>query len=531
MAPSTDPDTWFLNDRGNPDSALSIYSIGNHVEPLVDGEIYMKRLHEVLTSTGDTPGDYVLFAGWELNLDQKLVDDGSDSSVATVFKAARQRGVDVRVMLSNHATNKNNKADKAFRPASKSSPASDSIECILDSRLRRAGLGSAHQKFCVILTDRGRDPARKLATKELHAFCGGIDLQTDRWDNRHHRPQPFRQFSEYPGGWHDVHTFVRGPACVDLWRTFTERWNNPVAPRPQERGPYSKFAISLPGTTTPAAGNHFVQVLRTYPCGYTELVGGPEVYELVRVEYPYARQGEFSIRDACLRAIRLAEDYIYIEDQYFYSLEIARALRDQLLAKPNLRVIVVVPMETADKHMPAANYYQARAIDLIEQALKGTPSEGHFAIYDLRCLWGGPHFLEQVYVHAKLMIVDDVWAEIGSMNCNRRSMTHDLEVAVAVVDGDKQAVTYGSYGEVCVFARQLRLSLWSEHLTVLPTDAAIQTPIDGFNEWKRLAEELTVPARVHVTGEKRWPWTAFGIWDSLVDPQGRCAGAPTIESP
>ena len=39
-----------------------------------------------------------------------------------------------------------------------------------------------------------------------------------------------------------------------------------------------------------------------------------------------------------------------------------------------------------------------------------------------------------IYVHAKLCIIDDEWAKVGSDNINRRSWTHDSELACAVVD-------------------------------------------------------------------------------------------------
>ena len=39
-----------------------------------------------------------------------------------------------------------------------------------------------------------------------------------------------------------------------------------------------------------------------------------------------------------------------------------------------------------------------------------------------------------IYVHAKVCLVDDAWATIGSDNFNRRSWTHDSELTAAVVD-------------------------------------------------------------------------------------------------
>src|SRR5436305_1485973 len=129
------------------------------------------------------------------------------------------------------------------------------------------------------------------------------------------------------------------------------------------------------------------------------------------------------------------------------------------------------------------------------------------------------------------MIVDDIWVEIGSMNCNRRSMTHDLEAAIAIVDGDMDHVPYGSYGKACRFARDLRLSLWSEHLLLSTSDTKIQEPISGFDEWKRLADERTVTAHNHVSGQNRRDWSFLNLWDGVIDPQGRCPGAPNIASP
>lgn len=41
-----------------------------------------------------------------------------------------------------------------------------------------------------------------------------------------------------------------------------------------------------------------------------------------------------------------------------------------------------------------------------------------------------------IYVHAKITVIDDVWASVGSANLNRRSWTHDSELTVAVLDDE-----------------------------------------------------------------------------------------------
>ena len=73
------------------------------------------------------------------------------------------------------------------------------------------------------------------------------------------------------------------------------------------------------------------------------------------------------------------------------------------------------------------------------------------AIYGLENHQGTP-----VYVHAKVCVMDDTWATVGSDNFNRRSWTHDSELSAVVVD--PSAADHSPY------ARHLRLQLAAEHL-------------------------------------------------------------------
>ena len=61
-----------------------------------------------------------------------------------------------------------------------------------------------------------------------------------------------------------------------------------------------------------------------------------------------------------------------------------------------------------------------------------------------------------MYVHAKVCVIDDWWATIGSDNFNRRSWTHDSELSAVVVDS--------SGADHSAYARRLRLTLAAEHL-------------------------------------------------------------------
>jgi phosphatidylserine/phosphatidylglycerophosphate/cardiolipin synthase-like enzyme len=73
-----------------------------------------------------------------------------------------------------------------------------------------------------------------------------------------------------------------------------------------------------------------------------------------------------------------------------------------------------------------------------------------------------------VYVHAKVCVIDDVWASVGSDNFNRRSWTHDSELSCAVLDSERDEREprdpAGLGDGARVFPRDLRLTLLREHL-------------------------------------------------------------------
>ena len=81
--------------------------------------------------------------------------------------------------------------------------------------------------------------------------------------------------------------------------------------------------------------------------------------------------------------------------------------------------------------------------------------------------------VDQLYVHAKVAVVDDRWLTIGSANLNAHSFFNDTEVNVAVADPE--------------LARATRLRLWAEHLE-LPVDEVAGAPADVVDRlWRPIA--------------------------------------------
>jgi phosphatidylserine/phosphatidylglycerophosphate/cardiolipin synthase-like enzyme len=159
-----------------------------------------------------------------------------------------------------------------------------------------------------------------------------------------------------------------------------------------------------------------------------------------------------------------------------------------------------------------------------------------FAVYDLENRAGAA-----VYVHAKVAVVDDVWATIGSDNLNRRSWTHDSELSVAVLDAahdGREPVDPAGLGDGArCFARDLRLRLWREHLDRGSDDvddlldpasafAAFAAAADGLQEWydggcsgpRPPGRVLRAQSRPLGRGERLWSTPVYRL---LYDPDGR----------
>ena len=155
------------------------------------------------------------------------------------------------------------------------------------------------------------------------------------------------------------------------------------------------------------------------------------------------------------------------------------------------------------------------------------------AIYDLENELGTP-----IYVHAKVVIIDDVLAAVGSDNMNRRSWTHDSEASLAVLDDahdDRAPADPAGLGDGARrFARRLRLELMREHLQVDGDDGLLD-PLEAFDTLARSAAALEAWHRGGGVGERPagrlrphhlrelhpWEIWAAPLYRTLVDPDGR----------
>lgn len=513
---------WFLTarERGNPASDLRLFTTGNHVEALVDGARYFTHLYDSLMTA--TAGDHVYLLEFRGDKDELLAGPGSE--VGRVLGAAAERGVHVFGLLwRSHpeAVGESEEANAEFTRT----VGDHGGHVMLDGRTRRAG--SHHQKLVIV-----RHPDRP---DDDVAYVGGIDLAHSRRDERDHHgdPQPM-EFPDAYGStppWHDIQAAVRGPAVQDLEHTFRERWYGSHAmdvPSPLRRlydrgyhaGALSRVPLPDPLPDGRPAGPHAVQVLRTYPARLRR--------------YPFAPLGERSIAHAYRRVFARARRLVYLEDQYLWSRHVASVIAAALHATPSLRVIVVVP-----RHPDKGGRLQ-RLPTLVgrEDAIRTCAAAGgeRFAVYDLENHEGTP-----VYVHAKMAVVDDVWAMIGSDNLNRRSWTHDSELSISVLDRThdsrepRDPAGLGDHARR--FARDLRIDLLREHLDrdpsdvvdlIAPDDAfrAVAESADRLDAWHRTGGHDPRPPgrlrrhRLHAATRLE-RLAAWPLYSELYDPDGR----------
>jgi phosphatidylserine/phosphatidylglycerophosphate/cardiolipin synthase-like enzyme len=399
-------------------------------------------------------------------------------------------------------------------------------QVVLDERVRR--LGSHHQKF-VVIRRRG-EPERDVA------FAGGIDLGHSRRDDADHHgdPQPQSMSSLYgqTPPWHDVQVQLRGPVVDVLDTVFRERWEDPTNadvgnPLAYIHDRLRRARLDPPPLppqlpAPPECGPHRVQTLRTYPA--------------MRPPYDFAPLGERSVAHGYAKAIRRARRLVYLEDQYLWSSEVARLFADALRTQPDLHLVVIVPrVPDQEGAFAESPQYIGRwqAIHMCEKA-----GRGRVHVFDLENHAGTP-----VYVHAKVCVVDDVWASVGSDNFNRRSWTHDSELSVAVLDTtrdpreprDPAGVGDGAR----TFARDLRLRLAREHLDRADDGSEDDDLLDpvrfveamrhsaaALEDWHRSGRRgprppgRLRPHRAEKVGRLTRLW-ATPVYRLMVDPDGR----------
>ena len=388
---------------------------GNAVEVLVDGADALPRLVAELRKARS----HVHVAGWHVSPHFALTRDGRRTTLRALLAGLAER-VDVRVLVWAGSPLPLFHPDRKEVDGVRHALAFGTrIQFAADAKERPM---HCHHEKLIVVDDRV-------------AFVGGIDLTTlggDRFDTTEH-------VARASVGWHDATAVLRGPIVADVAEHFRLRW--------QEITGEELAAPKRPRR----AGDVQLQLVRTVP---------EKIYGAVP-------RGEFRILEAYTRALRSAQKLVYLENQFYWSSEIAEILERKLAHPPSddFRIVLLLPVDPNN----GADDTRGQLADLLEC----DGGAGRVLACTITALGElGPC---PVYVHAKIGIVDDRWFTIGSANLNEHSLFNDTEVNVIACDPG--------------LARSTRVRLWAEHLQT--TERAVSgDPTRVIDElWRPVAEE------------------------------------------
>ncbi|KAJ6704427.1 PHOSPHOLIPASE D [Salix viminalis] len=324
--------------------------------------------------------------------------------------------------------------------------------------------------------------------------------------------------------WHDIHSRLEGPIAWDVLFNFEQRWKMQGGKDILVRLRELEDVIIPPSPATHPDDHETwnVQLFRSIDGGAA--FGFPETPEDAAKAGLVSGKDNIidrSIQDAYVNAIRRAKNFIYIENQYFLGSsfswnadgikpedinalhlipkELSLKIVSKIEAGERFTVYVVVPMWPEgipeSGSVQAILDWQRRTLDMmykdVIEALraKGLEEEDPRNYLTFFCLGNrevkksgeyepsekpepdSNHIMAQearrfmIYVHAKMMIVDDEYIIIGSANINQRSMdgARDSEIAMGGYQPYHLAARQPARGQIHGF----RLGLWYEHLGML----------------------------------------------------------------
>ncbi len=281
-------------------------------------------------------------------------------------------------------------------------------------------LGCSHHQKVVVIDDQ-------------FAVCGGIDMTSERWDTpehkendpRRHKPMSPRLY----GPWHDLTMLVEGDAAQALAELGRERWIQagggdlaPCEPQSEQIWPESLAAefrdVEVGVARTRSAWRGLAEVREV---------------EALFIEH-----------------IARARRFIYAESQYFASRSIAEAIACRV-AEPDPPEIVLINPLTAEGWLEQAAMDGARV--RLCRAIGEADHARRFRIFIPRNAAGTP-----IYIHSKMMIVDDEVVRVGSANMNNRSLGLDTEVDM-FIDAARPGNAHAARP-----IERLRYRLLAEHL-------------------------------------------------------------------
>jgi cardiolipin synthase len=393
---------------------------GNDVRPLVDGALAFDHICAAVAAARRSVWVTIAFHERGFRM------PGDHGSFFDVLDRARGRGLDVRVIFWRAPEL------EAKEPGTHFAGTEEQRRWLADRGARFLARWDRlptplchHQKSWIV--DAG--DAGEVA------FVGGINLDDASVSVPGH---PHRD----AGNIHDVYLELRGPAATDVHHNFVQRWNEASERRLADGAwpdPDAAGDLPFPAVASPPAGPVPVQITRTVRPGcYTDGTATPGGAAFA------IDKGERSILAQYVAAIDAAQRTIYIEDQLFASPTILGRLYAAL--DRGVEVVFLVPGKAHPEFVQARRSGAHAAGFAFFDRLR---ERERFTLAGIASNHAAGQY-HDVYVHAKIMLVDDAWATIGSANVVERSFREDTELNASLWHGET--------------VRALRCALFDEHL-------------------------------------------------------------------
>jgi phospholipase D1/2 len=419
---------------------------------LVDGRDYYLAFHEAALEAER----YLLIAGWRFNSDVRLVRGrdaertGGEVKFLPFLNDLCQRKPELRIyvlawdfsVIYAHEW-------ELFQAWKFQHGKHGRLRFLFDDN--HAVSGSHHQKFVVI--------------DGTFACVGGLDFNADDWDDRRHlafNPDRADSGREPHDPYHDIQAYLAGPAAQELAGYFAKRWRaagGEALDLPPPSGP----PIRVEPSVRIAGGS--IAVSRNQPRTLTD----PEATHEIRQLY--------------LDAIAAADQFIYLENQYFSSQIVCQALLERMRApgRPRLDIAIVLP-----KRFPAwieSVAVGAPRLRMLDELRDGARYTGHRlgVYYPTSIAEDGREV--PIVLHSKLLDIDDRFLTVGSCNTSNRSMGLDTELNVSWEAGSPEQ------RELIQAIRGARIDLLAEHCGLPVADVQRELQ-DGAGLVERL-ERLT----------------------------------------
>ena len=380
-----------------------------------------------------------------------------------VLERTARRGVDVRVIFWRPDAETASLKRNAFWGAPEHFDLLRRGDHQVKIRWDRAHPGFCqHQKTWLIDAGGGTETS----------FVGGINL------NPHSLVAPGHDGERQN---HDVYIELAGPSVADVHHNFVQRWNE-SSERYADGGRWgdgSEIDLLFPHRVPAQRGASIVQVQRTTHRGrYTERHAPP-----VGSSFDIA-SGEQTIFEQYVAAIRAARRSIYIENQYVEVAEIVAGLHEAL--RRGVEVVLLMP--AVPDISPTAYATPERSAFFEARSALGTYE--NFTLAGIAGI-GADGRRKPVYVHAKLMLIDDAWATVGSCNLHRFSLFGNGELNAALSHPDT--------------VRAFRITLFDEHLA---QDTSAIDDRGALQLFRQIARENR---QRHENGDPKWQGLAFSL--------------------